>query len=164
MLYWVHTGLYSIQIIIYSYTTIYTRIYCQHTYWYKTLYTLVNAVYLCIYAYIRVHTDKRPYISVWTLYIWVQVSIYAYESFCKNVRGSGRGDSCWHSLAGWHCQGQWHCQAWVTVSYCHGCSLATWLQLQVCPTSHCHSSWHCLSELASELLHRTHEINVLSRN
>jgi hypothetical protein len=42
-----------------------------------------------IYTYDSVHTDTRQYIRIWRLYIWVQVLIYAYETFCKNMHDPG---------------------------------------------------------------------------
>jgi hypothetical protein len=72
---------------VYTSTRSYIHVW-KRTYWYKTVYTCMNAVYLSIYAYERVHTNTRPYKRVWMLYIWVQVRIYAYETFCKSVHGS----------------------------------------------------------------------------
>jgi hypothetical protein len=76
MLYQVYTGLYSVQISIYSYILI------------QTLYPSMQPVYLGMYAYEqeqdRIYADEHlisAYKSVYT-------RIYAYVTFCKNMHDS----------------------------------------------------------------------------
>ena len=73
MLYWVYTGLYSVQISIYRYTT---------------LYPSMKPEYLGIYAYEQVQDRIYAYERCISAYKSVYTRIYAYVTFCKNMHDS----------------------------------------------------------------------------
>ena len=73
MLYWVYTGLYSVQISIYRYTT---------------LYPSMKPVYLGIYAYEQVQDRIYAHERCIAAYKSVYTRIYAYVTFCKNMHDS----------------------------------------------------------------------------
>ena len=73
MLYWVYTGLYSVQISIYRYTT---------------LYPSMKPVYLGIYAYEQVQDRIYAHERCISAYKSVYTRIYAYVTFCKNMHDS----------------------------------------------------------------------------
>ena len=73
MLYWVYTGLYSVQISIYRYTT---------------LYPSMKPVYLGIYAYEQVQDRIYAHERCVSAYKSEYTRIYADVTFCKNMHDS----------------------------------------------------------------------------
>ncbi len=60
---------------VYTGTRSYIHVW-QRTYWYKTVYTCMNALYLSIYAYERVHTNTSPYIYTHMNAVYLGTSQY----------------------------------------------------------------------------------------